>query len=63
METVEGTWIVANRYWNMRGGPGDVVPYPNEIRALRAANETEYLKAWFVPFGTSLRDVMNDPSK
>lgn len=53
-----GVWVVAYRSWIE--GPGEVIPYPDEIAAMRAANEDEYARAWFVPFGKDLREVMNE---
>ncbi|MFE3081814.1 hypothetical protein [Nocardia tengchongensis] len=53
-----GVWVVADRSWI--DGPGDVTPYPDEIEAMRAANADEYRRAWFVPFGKDLREVMNE---
>lgn len=53
-----GVWIVAGTSW-LYEGPGYVIPYPTEIDALRAVNESEFLRAYFVPFGADLREVMN----
>ncbi|NEW49358.1 hypothetical protein GV792_04780 [Nocardia cyriacigeorgica] len=53
-----GVWVVAGTSW-IYEGPGCVIPYATEVEALRAANETEYYRAWFVPYGADLNDVMN----
>lgn len=54
-----GVWFVANPDWI--DGPGhEAAPYADELSALRAANDAGYwMRAWFVPFGSTLRDVMN----
>ena len=54
-----GVWVVADRYWGTEG-PGEVIPYPDEMAAMRAANEDQSYRAWFVPFGKDLREIMND---
>lgn len=54
----EGVWLVAGTSWSC-DGPGWVTPYPAEMEALRAVNETDYLRAYFVPFGEDLREVMS----
>ncbi|WP_327100044.1 hypothetical protein OIE68_15465 [Nocardia vinacea] len=53
-----GVWVVAGTSWGYEG-PGYVIPYPNQFEALQAANETDYHRARFVPYGTDLNDVMN----
>jgi len=45
-----GVWIVLDQY-------GVHTPYATEIDALRAVNEGENLKAWFVQFGKTIADV------
>ncbi|MFD6357920.1 hypothetical protein [Nocardia tengchongensis] len=57
-EPTTGVWVVADRSWI--DGPGEVIPYPDEIAAMRAANEEQFRRAWFVPFGKDLREVMNE---
>ncbi|BAD56351.1 hypothetical protein [Nocardia farcinica] len=52
-----GVWVVSGEYWGY-DGPSQVVPYANEAEALRAANQESHLRAWFVPFGKDLREVM-----
>ncbi|WP_029924031.1 hypothetical protein [Nocardia otitidiscaviarum] len=54
-----GVWVVAGTSWGYEG-PYQVVPYPSETDALRAANGEDFVRAWFVPFGEDLRDVMNE---
>ncbi|MFC5789682.1 hypothetical protein ACFPPE_07415 [Agromyces tardus] len=41
-------------------GPGYAIPYATELEALQAANTTEYQRAYFVPYGEDLRDIMNN---
>ncbi len=53
-----GVWIVASTSWGSEG-PSEATPYADEVSALRAANTDTYLRAWFVPFGVDLREVMN----
>lgn len=54
----KGVWIVADPHWDT--GPGaDPTPHGSEVEALRAVNQAGYQqRAWFVPFGISLREVM-----
>ncbi|MEU6580645.1 hypothetical protein [Nocardia sp. NPDC046763] len=54
-----GVWVVAHRYWDAEG-PGKATPYPDEIAAMRAANADQFCRAWFVPFGKDLSEVMNE---
>lgn len=56
-EAAEGVWVVAGQVWGYEG-PYQVTPYPSEVEALRAANADDMLRAYFVPFGTDLREVM-----
>lgn len=55
-----GVWIVADHYWHTEG-PGYAIPFDTEIDALRHVNCSGGvpLRAWFVPFGKDLREVMN----
>ncbi len=53
-----GVWVVAGTSW-IYEGPGCVIPYATKLEALEVANEDDYRRAWFVPFGVDLRDVMN----
>ncbi len=52
-----GVWLVADTSWGY-DGLSQVVPFPTEVEAMRAANTNEYLRAYFVPFGTDLREAM-----
>ncbi|MGW5387173.1 hypothetical protein [Nocardia sp. NPDC003963] len=54
-----GVWVVAGTSWGYEG-PGWVTPYPSELEALHAANQEEFVRAYFVPFGKDLREVMNE---
>jgi hypothetical protein len=54
-----GVWIVSGTFWGYEG-PGYATPYATEVEALRAVNEETYLRAWFVPFGKDLQEVMNE---
>lgn len=53
-----GVWIVAGTSW-IYDGPSYVIPYANEVDAMRVANQVDYQRAYFVPFGVDLQDVMN----
>jgi hypothetical protein len=55
-----GVWMVAGTSWGYEG-PGYAIPYATELDALRAVNEETYLRAYFVPFGKDLQEVMNAP--
>ena len=58
-EEVEGAWIVASAI--PYEGITLAVPYPNEVEALRAVNRGVgygQARAYFVPFGRDLREVM-----
>ncbi len=49
-----GVWMVT---WEA-SGTDDVTPYPTEIEALRAINGGDHMRAWFVPWGKSLHDLL-----
>lgn len=54
-----GVWIVADTFWGHEG-PGETVAFGNEIDALRAVNTAGWhQRAYFVPYGKSLQEVMN----
>ena len=57
MDAGPGVWIVAGTTWGYEG-PSYVVPHASETDAMRAANDAEYQRAYFVPFGKDLREVM-----
>ncbi|MFE3229316.1 hypothetical protein [Nocardia sp. NPDC059228] len=56
-----GVWVVTDHYWPA-DGLSEVTPYPDEIEAMRAANADQFRRAWFVPFGKDIRDVMREPN-
>jgi hypothetical protein len=49
-----GVWLVT---YNSEGGD-HVIPFPTEVEALRFVNGETHHRAWFVPFGVNLHDVI-----
>lgn len=59
-EDQPGVWIVADTWWGDEG-PGETIPYATKLEALQAVNDAGWQRrAWFVPFGKELREVMNE---
>ncbi|WP_280476297.1 hypothetical protein [Nocardia farcinica] len=52
--TEPGVWLVSYEY----DGGDHVIPFATEIEALRYVNSQHHNRAWFVPFGSNLHDVV-----